>query len=95
MAVSSVATSTSPIGTIIMILLLFVIPGLIVMFILLGKRKSAGRHAVEPANAEKPAAAPVVNENIDAIEKLAELHRKGILTDEEFSQKKKTLLDKL
>ncbi|MEA3431689.1 MAG: SHOCT domain-containing protein [candidate division WOR-3 bacterium] len=33
--------------------------------------------------------------NIDVLRKLAELHKKGIITDEEFEQKKRELLDKL
>ena len=32
---------------------------------------------------------PSVNDNIDALEKLARLHQQGVLTDEEFEQKKK------
>ena len=33
--------------------------------------------------------------NIELLERLAELHKKGILTDEEFQQKKKDLLAKI
>jgi len=38
------------------------------------------------------AAAPRASSNLDEIEKLASLHRKGILTDAEFSAKKAQLL---
>ena len=43
------------------------------------------------------AAAPVTHELdiVATIEKLAELHRKGILSDEEFTAKKAQLLNRL
>ncbi|MEM8922248.1 MAG: PH domain-containing protein [Actinomycetota bacterium] len=44
-----------------------------------------GRVAAAPASASIP----------DQIEKLAELHRQGVLTDDEFQSKKKELLDRL
>lgn len=63
---------------------------------------SAGRGAVEvpraPSVAQKSTAAPPVGPKVDilaTIEKLAELHRKGILSDEEFATKKTELLSRL
>ena len=35
------------------------------------------------------------DDNVDMLKKLAELHEKGILTDDEFEQKKGELLDRL
>jgi len=35
------------------------------------------------------------DDNIGVLRKLSELHEKGILTDDEFEQKKRELLDKL
>ena len=35
------------------------------------------------------------NDSLGALERLAKLHEQGILTDEEFQQKKKDLLGKL
>lgn len=95
-AAASAATSGSPIGALIMILFWPGLAGLIVFLIIRGKRKRAA--ALKPM--EKPKAAPSsparssANESIDAIEKLAKLHQQGILTDEEFNQKKQALLDK-
>lgn len=50
--------------------------------------------AAAPAAAAPPpaAAAPAQDDYLAELEKLADLHEKGILTDEEFSAKKKQLL---
>jgi hypothetical protein len=44
------------------------------------------------APAPAPAAAPAEDDNYAQLEKLADLHSKGILTDEEFAAKKSQLL---
>ena len=46
---------------------------------------------VQPAAAE----APSTDKNMEILEKLAALHAQGILTDEEFQNKKKDILDKI
>lgn len=46
---------------------------------------------VQPAAAE----APSTDRNMEILEKLAALHAQGILTDEEFQNKKKDILDKI
>jgi len=48
-----------------------------------------------PAAPSASAPAPRQNDSLAALEKLAELHAKGILTDEEFRQKKQDLLAKM
>ena len=95
-AATSAAASGSAIGSLIMVLLWPALAGLIVFLVIRGKKKRAA--ALKPV--EKPKAVPfnsvhsAANENLDAIEKLAKLHQQGILTDEEFNQKKQALLDK-
>ncbi len=39
--------------------------------------------------------APSVNDNADALEKLAALHKQGVLTDEEFQKKKADILERM
>ena len=48
-----------------------------------------------PAQVQVIQAAPSPSDNIDALEKLAKLHEQGILTDDEFRQKKAELLAKM
>jgi hypothetical protein len=54
-----------------------------------------GRPAAGEGVPEPPAAAPVVGHIPDLIEELAELHRKGIISDVEFQEKKRELLARL
>lgn len=49
----------------------------------------------QPAQVQVIQAAPSPSDNIDALEKLAKLHEQGILTDDEFRQKKTELLAKM
>ena len=49
----------------------------------------------QPRQVQVIQTSPSVNDNIDALEKLARLHEQGILTDEEFEQKKKDILEKM
>lgn len=49
----------------------------------------------KPAQVQVIQAAPSPSDNIDALEKLAKLHEQGILTDDEFRQKKTELLAKM
>ena len=89
-AAAGAATSGSPVGLLIMLLFWPALAGLIVFLIIRGKKKRAA--ALKPA--VKPTAAPAntvsaANESIDAIERLAKLHQQGILTDEEFTEKRK------
>lgn len=56
------------------------------------------RAQAAPVQSAQPAyqAAPAPeSSNLDALEKLAKLHEQGVLTDEEFSQKKAELLSKM
>lgn len=46
-------------------------------------------------NATPVSSASTTNDQMEALEKLAKLHEQGILTDEEFQQKKKELLAKM
>lgn len=48
-----------------------------------------------PAQVQVIQAAPSPSDNIDALEKLAKLHEQGVLTDDEFRQKKNELLAKM
>lgn len=48
-----------------------------------------------PAQVQVIQTAPSISDNIEALEKLANLHEQGILTDEEFQQKKADLLNKM
>lgn len=48
-----------------------------------------------PTQVQIVQAAPSPSDNIDALEKLAKLHEQGILTDDEFRQKKTELLAKM
>lgn len=48
-----------------------------------------------PTQVQVIQAAPSPSDNIDALEKLAKLHEQGILTDDEFRQKKTELLAKM
>lgn len=48
-----------------------------------------------PTQVQIVQAAPSPSDNIDALEKLAKLHEQGILTDDEFRQKKAELLAKM
>ena len=52
----------------------------------------------QPVMVQAVPAAPsqsAANGSLEALERLAKLHEQGILTDEEFQQKKKELLGKL
>ncbi len=49
----------------------------------------------QPRQVQVIQTSPSVNDNIDALEKLARLHQQGVLTDEEFEQKKKDILEKM
>lgn len=52
----------------------------------------------QPVMVQAVPAAPAqsaANDSLEALERLAKLHEQGILTDEEFQQKKKDLLGKL
>lgn len=49
----------------------------------------------QPRQVQVIQTSPSVNDNIDALEKLARLHQQGGLTDEEFEQKKKDILEKM
>lgn len=49
----------------------------------------------EPSKAASAQTAPTENEQLTLIKQLAELHTKGILTDEEFESKKAELLSKM
>lgn len=51
--------------------------------------------SAEPAQAQKPDESHAQDEGIALLEKLAKLHQDGILTDEEFAQKKSEILSKL
>ena len=48
-----------------------------------------------PAQVQVVQAVSSPRDNIDALEKLAKLHEQGILTDDEFQQKKSDLLAKM
>lgn len=48
-----------------------------------------------PPQVQVEQAAPAFDDNIDALEKLARLYEQGILTDEEFRQKKSEILAKI
>jgi len=52
--------------------------------------RQAGRHA--PAEPAAPATAGLTQEAMAQLEKLAELHKSGILTDEEFATQKARIL---
>lgn len=56
------------------------------------RAQAAPVQSAQPAYQAAPAAE---SSNLDALEKLAKLHEQGILTDEEFSQKKAELLSKM
>ena len=56
------------------------------------RAQAAPVQSAEPAYQAAPAPE---SSNLDALEKLAKLHEQGILTDEEFSQKKAELLSKM
>ena len=49
----------------------------------------------QPRQVQVIQTSPSAKDNIDALEKLARLHEQGILTDEEFEQKKKDILEKM
>ena len=51
--------------------------------------------SAEPAQAQKPDESHAQDEGIALLEKLAKLHQDGILTDEEFAQKKSEILEKI
>ena len=57
------------------------------------------KYAAQDAEAQQqeyaqpaPAPAPAVDDSLDELTKLAQLHQQGILTDEEFSAKKAQIL---
>jgi hypothetical protein len=56
------------------------------------QEKYAANEAPAPAPAPAPAAAPAGDDSVAQLEQLADLHSKGILTDEEFSAKKAQIL---
>jgi hypothetical protein len=56
------------------------------------QEKYAANEAPDPAPAPAPAAAPAADDSMAQLEQLADLHAKGILTDEEFSAKKAQIL---
>ena len=47
----------------------------------------------QPRQVQVIQTSPSAKDNIDALERLARLHEQGILTDEEFEQKKKDILE--
>lgn len=53
--------------------------------------KQAGKHAAG-AGKEPPAPAGLTQEAMAQLEKLAELHKSGVLTDEEFATQKARIL---
>lgn len=56
------------------------------------RAQAAPVQSAQPAYQAAPASE---SSNLDALEKLAKLHEQGVLTDEEFSQKKAELLSKM
>lgn len=52
-------------------------------------------HAASPTVAAKSAAPEPANDVFDAIERLGDLHQRGLLTDEEFTAKKQALLSRI
>ena len=49
----------------------------------------------QPRQVQVIQTSPSAKDNIDALERLARLHQQGVLTDEEFEQKKKDILEKM
>ena len=67
-----------------------------IIMICTGKLKPADGSDYEDETSVSSANRPAAVENqVTALEKLAKLHQQGILTDEEFSQKKADLLAKM
>lgn len=67
-----------------------------IIMICTGKLKPADGSDYEDEPSSPAVARPAAVENqIAALEKLAKLHQQGILTDEEFNQKKADLLAKM
>ena len=56
------------------------------------EKYAAQEQQQQPQYAEAPPAAPSEDDQMDQLEKLGDLHAKGILTDEEFSAKKAQIL---
>jgi hypothetical protein len=54
--------------------------------------EDAAQQPVYYEQAAPPAAAPPVDDDMAELQKLAQLHAQGILTDEEFAAKKKQVL---
>ncbi len=65
--------------------------GMLVGAAVANKRAAARSAAPQPA-AQAPATAPAADDTVEQIKKLAELRDQGILTEEEFSAKKKLIL---
>ncbi len=57
-----------------------------------GSGKKAAPAAPAPAEPAAPAAAGLTDDKIAQLQKLADLHKSGVLTDEEFSAQKAKLL---
>ncbi len=51
--------------------------------------------ATQVSNNQPPTASPQSDDNFIKLKQLSELHKQGILTDEEYEGKKKTLLDRI
>jgi Short C-terminal domain len=56
------------------------------------EQEGAQQQEVYYEQAPPPPAAPAADDDMAEIQKLAELHTQGILTDEEFAAKKKQIL---
>jgi hypothetical protein len=56
------------------------------------EKYAAQEQQQQPQYAEAPPAAPSEDDQLEQLEKLGDLHAKGILTDEEFSAKKAQIL---
>ncbi|HEV7440462.1 MAG TPA: SHOCT domain-containing protein, partial [Methylobacterium sp.] len=57
--------------------------------------RDAAAPSSEPSEAGEPARSSGATDILATLERLAELHRKGILTEAEFTQKKADLLSRL
>jgi hypothetical protein len=56
------------------------------------EKYAAQEQQQQPQYAEAPPAAPSEDDQLEQLEKLGDLHAKGILTDEEFAAKKAQIL---
>ena len=83
----------SVLGMILPLFVLVAVPAIIALIVVLCVRSSKRKAPVQPPQVftnQWPA-----NDPTEAIEKLAKLHEQGILSDEEFQQKKAELLAKM